>query len=99
MSINKLPNGNKKIENRERGATSGNKYPPVRYLKISDEPRLMETFNHLTDKTCNVMGCDKEIEYFTSYTDDPLFGLEGVENAYYLCAVGEILKNIRTIYF
>jgi hypothetical protein len=86
MSINKLPNESKEIENKKGNVESGNKYPPVRYLKISDEPRLMETYNHLTDKTCNVIGCDKEIEYFTSYNDDPLFGLEGVGNAYYLCA-------------
>jgi hypothetical protein len=86
MSINKLPNESKEIMNEEEKIESGNKYLPVRYLKISDEPRLTETYNHLTDKTCNVIGCDKEIEYFTTYTNDPLFGLEGAENAYYLCA-------------
>ncbi len=64
MSVNKVPNSNQETENNEGDATSGNKYPPVRCLKISDEPRLMETFSHLTDKTCNVIGCDKEIEAY-----------------------------------
>jgi hypothetical protein len=59
MSINKIAN---------EDVESANKYLPVRYLKISDEPRLTETYNHLTDKTCDVIGCDKEIEYFTTYT-------------------------------